>query len=91
MDAEAIAVVTPVVVGLTQLVKRAGLPDGWAPAAVFLLAALGVGVWAFSHPPLLRVNSFDLFAGWVLVATSAAGVYSLGKPHRVRPGRHTEP
>ena len=77
MNAEAIMIVSTAVVALVQLVKWGGLPDRFGPIAVAVLALVGVGIWVIDHwqrglPP---VFAFDYFAGWILVATSAAGVF----------------
>lgn len=76
MSGEAIVAVSAAVVALTQLLKWSKLPDAWGPLAVLVLAALGVGVWAFSQEMLpARTEVFAYFAGWIAVATSAAGVF----------------
>lgn len=75
MDGQAIITVSAAVVALTQLVKWAGLPDKVGPLAVLLLAAIGVAVWVYSQGEFDRQAVFDLFAGWIAVATSAAGVF----------------
>ena len=67
--------VSAAVVALTQLAKWAGIPDRWGPLAVLVASALGVAVWTVSSGPLGQKAAFDLFAGWVAVATSAAGVF----------------
>lgn len=73
MQAEAIAAVSAAVVALTQLVKWSGLETKFAPISVLVLSAVGVGVWNYSHPA--DAQAFDLFAAWIVVATSAAGVF----------------
>jgi hypothetical protein len=70
-----ILTVSAVVVALTQLVRWAGLDERWAPAAVAVLAALGVGLWAAAAGPPAPSAAFDYFAAWVTVTTSAAGVF----------------
>ena len=75
MNGEAIITVSAAVVALTQLAKWARLPDKFGPLAVLVLAALGVGVWVYSQGEFNREALFDLFAGWIAVATSAAGVF----------------
>jgi hypothetical protein len=72
---EAIVTVSAAVVALTQLVKWAGLPPTRAPLAVIGLAALGVALWGVSDGFFSRSDLFSYFAGWVAVATSAAGVF----------------
>lgn len=76
MDGQAIMVTAGAVVALTQLVKWGGLPDKWGPASVMLLALFGVLLWGFSFEETYdRKDTFDYFAGWITVATSAAGVF----------------
>ncbi len=36
---------------------------------------MGVGVWIYSQGTFQRGDAFALFAGWIAVATSAAGVF----------------
>jgi O-antigen/teichoic acid export membrane protein len=72
---EAIITVSAAVVALTQLVKWAGLPPQRAPLVVAGLAALGVALWGVSDGFFSRHDLFSYFAGWVAVATSAAGVF----------------
>ena len=76
MDAQAVMTISAAVVACTQLSKWAGLPDRLGPLVVLLLAAVGVGVWVYAQGSGIdRSDTFDLFAGWISVATSAAGVY----------------
>jgi hypothetical protein len=75
MTGEAIVSVSAAVVALTQICKWAGLPDRWGPIAVLVLAAVGVGVWVYSSGVFDRTQTFAVFAGWIAVATSAAGVF----------------
>jgi hypothetical protein len=76
MNGEAIITVSAAVVALTQLLKWAGVPDKWGALVVVLLAAIGVAVWAFSQDLILeRADLWPYFAGWIAVATSAAGVF----------------
>ncbi|HXI18484.1 MAG TPA: hypothetical protein VNM48_19135 [Chloroflexota bacterium] len=75
MNGEAIITVSAATVALTQLLKWANLPDRAGPLAVLVLAALGVGVWVYSQGVIDRQMTFELFAGWIAVATSAAGVF----------------
>lgn len=74
MDGEAIVTVSAAVVALTQLVKWIGLPDRWGAVVVLGLSAVGVGVWTYDNPEA-RTTLFPLFAGWVAVATAAAGIF----------------
>jgi hypothetical protein len=77
MNADSSVTVSAAGVALTQLAKWAGIPDKLGPLAVLLLAALGVGIWAYSQTEagLPRQEVFNLFAGWIAVATSSAGVF----------------
>ncbi len=75
MNAEAIVSVSAAVVALVQLVKWSGLPDNWGPAAVLLLSLVGVLFWGWSVGDVTRASAFGYFAGWIAVATSAAGVF----------------
>ena len=75
MDGQAIITVSAAVVALTQLAKWGFVPDKYGPASVILLSAIGVAFWAWSTGDFHRANSFMYFAGFIAVATSAAGVY----------------
>lgn len=75
MDGESIIAVSAAVVALVQLVKWAGLPGQRGPLAVMILSALGVALWAWSVGTFERTQFFEYFAGWIAVATSAAGVF----------------
>jgi hypothetical protein len=75
MSAEAIVTVSAAVVALVQVIKWALRRDGWGPAIVLLVSLLGVAVWAVSQGDATWASAWSYFAGWVAVATSAAGVY----------------
>lgn len=75
MDGQAIIAVSAAVVGLVQLLKWSGLPDQRGPLAVLGLSAIGVTVWGFTKGSFDHTVAFDYFAGWITVATSAAGIY----------------
>lgn len=75
MDGQAIIAVSAAVVGSTQMVKWAGLPDKMGPLAVIVFALLGVGLWAYSQDNFVRETTFDYFAGWVAVSLTAAGTF----------------
>lgn len=77
MTATDIAAVSVAVVGLAQLVKWSGLPDRWAPAAVFGIALLSTLLCAWSRSTLARATAFDLFAASIAGALTASGVYNL--------------
>jgi hypothetical protein len=75
MDGEAILAVSAAVVALTQLMKWGGVPDKYGPLAVLALAVVGVVFWGYSVGNFERTKAFEYFAGWIAVATSAAGVF----------------
>jgi hypothetical protein len=76
MDGQAIISVSAAVVALTQMVKWGGLPDKWGPVSVMILALAGVLLWGFTYEEVYdRKDTFEYFAGWIAVATSAAGVF----------------
>ena len=76
MSGQAIIAVSAAVVALTQLLKFANvINDRRGPLGVLVLAALGVGFWAWSTGDFTRASAFAYFAGWIAVATSAAGVF----------------
>ena len=77
MSAEAIVAVSAAVVAFVQLIKWAGLRDHWGPVVVILLSGVGVGIWLSSQPtwPPARTDTWPIFAGWIAVALSAAGVF----------------
>lgn len=75
MSGEAIVSVSAATVALTQLAKWSGLPDKWGPVAVLVLAALGVALWVYTQGVFEQRQAFQIFAGWIAVATSAAGVF----------------
>lgn len=75
MSAQDVITVSAAVVAIVQFVKWAGVPDGKGPLAVLVLSLLGVGFWAFSQGNFARATSFDYFAGYIAVVTSAAGVF----------------
>ncbi len=83
MDPTAIAAVAAAVVALTQLLKWAQwFPSNLAPLVVIVTAALGVALWVFSMPTeagFYREHAFAYFSAWIIVATSAAGVFGFAK------------
>lgn len=80
MTGEAIVTVSAAVVAVTQLLKWSkAVPDKWGPLAVLALAALGVGLWGYSTSTYQRSDTFTYFAGWIAVATSAAGVFGFSR------------
>lgn len=75
MDAQAVITVSAAVVALTQLFKWGFVPDRYGPISVIVLSAIGVAFWAWSSGDFSRATSFGYFAGWIAIATSAAGVF----------------
>src|SRR6185369_7756436 len=76
MSGQAILTVSGSVVALTQILKWGKIvTDQRGPLAVLVLALFGVAFWGWSTGDISRASSFGYFAGWVAVATSAAGVY----------------
>lgn len=76
MNAEAITAVSAAVVALVQVSKWSGIPDRWGPVVVLILSAVGVAIWAYSQSALpMRTELFGYFAGWIVVAAAAAGVF----------------
>lgn len=83
MNGEEIMSVSAAVVALVQLAKWSGVPDKYGPACVLVLAVLGTAVWAWSSGQVgNRELVFGLFAGWIAVATSAAGVFGFTRAAR---------
>lgn len=91
MNGEAIVVVSGSVVALTQLVKWAGLKDGYGPLAVLALSLIGVAFWGWSVGDFSRASSFQYFAGWIAVSTSAAGVFGFTRAAASAVTRATPP
>lgn len=76
MSGQAILTVSASVVALTQLLKWSkAISDQRGPLAVLVLALLGVMFWGWATGDISRASAFGYFAGWISVATSAAGVY----------------
>jgi hypothetical protein len=77
VSAEAIVTVSAVVVTLVQLAKWAGLREVYGPAAVLGFSFFGVVIWVLSEGswPPGRTDAWPIFAGFIAVATSAAGVF----------------
>lgn len=76
ISAEEIVTLSASVVALTQLFKWGGVSGKWGPLLVMGLSAIGVYIYALSKVPALSVTDlWSLFATWVTVVTSAAGVY----------------
>lgn len=91
MTPETIATISISVVSLTQLVKWAGLRDHYGPIVVLLLSAFGIVFWGWSQNDMTRATAFAYFAGWVVVATSAAGIYGFTRASADAVSRMTTP
>lgn len=76
MSGQAILAVSTSVVALTQFAKWSKMiEDKRGPLLVLSLSVIGVLFWGWSTGDMNRASSFGYFAGWITVATSAAGVY----------------
>lgn len=76
MSGQAILAVSTSVIMLTQLLKWSHIvSDQRGPLVVLILALFGVGFWGWTTGDVGRATAFGYFAGWISVATSAAGVY----------------
>ena len=79
LTAESIVAVSAAVVALVQLVKWAGLPDRRGPLVVLAFALAGVVLYQVSYAPdgrlFARTDIWPIFAAWIAVALSAAGVF----------------
>lgn len=75
MSGQAIIAVSASVVALTQLLKWGFIPAKYGPISVLVLSLVGVIFWGWTTGDFGRASAFGYFAGWIAVATSAAGVY----------------
>lgn len=76
MSGQAILAVSTSVIMLTQLFKWSKvISDQRGPLMVLILALFGVAFWGWTTGDIGRATAFGYFAGWISVATSAAGVY----------------
>lgn len=76
MSGQAIMAVSASIVALTQLLKWGKIvSDQRGPLVVLILALVGVGFWGWTTGDISRATAFGYFAGWISVATSAAGIY----------------
>lgn len=93
MNAEAIVAISAAVVACTQLVKWAGLRDHWGPIVVIGFSGLGVVIWLTSQEafPPARTDTWNIFAGWVAVTLSAAGVFGFTRAGAEAVTRATAP
>ena len=79
MTSQAIMSISAAVVALVSLLKWAGVRDNYGPIAVLSISFMGVIFWGWSTASLTRASAFDYFSGWVVVSTSAAGVYGFSR------------
>lgn len=87
MGSQAIVTVSAAIVALTQLLKFANvINDRRGPIGVLILSALGVVFWGWTTGDVSRASAFGYFAGWIAVATSAAGIFGFT---RAAPGAIT--
>lgn len=93
MSAEAIVAISAAVVAFVQLVKWAGLKDHWGPLVVIAFSGVGVLIWLISQPawPPSRTDTWNIFAGWIAVALSAAGVFGFTRAGAMAVSRATAP
>ena len=91
MTPQAIITISAAVLACVQFAKWSGIPDKYGPFAVLLLSAVGVGIWAWSVGTFARADAFDYFAGWIVVATSAAGVFGFSRASGEAVSRMTAP
>lgn len=91
MNAEAIAAISTAVVALVQLVKWAGVRDNYGPIAVMIMSLFGTMFWGWSQNDISRANAFGYFAGWIVITTSAAGVYGFTRASSEAVSRMTPP
>lgn len=76
MSGQAILTVSASIVALTQLLKWSKVvSDQRGPLLVLALALFGVAFWGWATGDISRASAFGYFAGWISVATSAAGIY----------------
>lgn len=77
MDAKAVIAVSGAIVMLIQILKATGLTGRWALVAAALLSIAGVAIWGYSLGTYSRPQTWDYFAGWIAVFTSAAGAFGI--------------
>jgi hypothetical protein len=77
MNAQAVIAVSGAIVMLIQVLKSAGISGRWALVLAAGLSALGVALWAYSTGSYSRPQTWDYFAGWIAVFTSAAGAFGI--------------
>jgi hypothetical protein len=76
MGSQAIMTVSTTVVALTQFVKWGSfVSDQRGPLVVLVLSLFGVVFWGWTTGDLARATAFGYLAGFIAVATSAAGIY----------------
>ena len=71
------AVATPIIIGLVQLLKGMGLPVRWAPiAAIALGCGVSVLIGVSTSSPIPDANYADYILAGVLGGLGASGLYS---------------
>jgi hypothetical protein len=93
MSAESIVAISAAVTALVQLTKWAGLRDQWGPVIVILFSGIGVAIWLASQPawPPVRTDIWAIFAGWISVALSSAGIFGFTRAGAGAVTRATSP
>lgn len=77
MNAQAVIAISGAIVMLIQVLKATGLTGRWAVIAAALLSIVGVTIWGYSAGSYVRAQTWDYFAGWIAVFTSAAGAFGI--------------
>jgi len=77
MDSTAIMQISGAVVVLCQLAKSVGVTGRFALITSSILSALGCGIWGWANGAFSRATTWDLFSGFVVVLSAAAGVFNL--------------
>jgi hypothetical protein len=81
MDSQDVLAIAGPVLALAQLTKwliqRATRQLKWlGPVSIFFYAGVATMLWVYSNMwPIERTDAFTIFAAWVSVVLSAAGVY----------------
>ncbi len=67
--AETVGIITPLVIGVTAMVKKAGAKKGWAKVLIALIAGFGLAFVALGY------TQIAIFVG-LISSLSAMGLYS---------------
>lgn len=97
MSAEDVLAISAPVLALAQLTKwliqRGNGKIPWlGPISIFFYAALAEGLWVYSNigfPP--RALAFAIFANWVQIVLTAAGVYGFTRNMDTKVDTRPEP